>query len=165
MISLIVAIDKAPQDTAIIIKDRLGNEVITWQDFTAQQTENLPLELAKGCYTLEIHDSAHDGLYNHFTRSRQGKGSVAVSHADGKVTLEPDFGRLLKVPFTYDYPLGGCKEAGWQVDHAYAQAGERVSYQGIVYRARHWSYNFQPDTSGPWDAWEALMYCDGSALE
>lgn len=161
---LIVTIDKAPQDTAIVIKDRLGNEVLSWQQFSAQQTENLPLDLAKGCYTLEIHDSGRDGLYNHFTRNRQGKGSVTVSYGDDNVVLEPDFGRLLKVPFTYDYPLGGCKETPWQVDHAYAEAGELVSYQGVIYQARHWSYNFQPDQSGPWDAWQALMYCDGSAL-
>ena len=166
---LVIAIDKAPQDTSIVIKDRLGNEVLSWQEFNEAQTENLPLDLIKGCYTLEIQDSGRDGLFNHFTQSRQGRGSAtfvdhSISDETKNITLEPDFGRLLKVPFTYDYPLGGCKEAPWQTNHAYANAGELVSYQGKVYRARHWSYNFQPDQSGPWDAWEAVMYCDGSAL-
>ncbi|NQZ12427.1 MAG: hypothetical protein HRT35_35180, partial [Algicola sp.] len=81
---------------------------------------------------------------------------------NGEYPLQADFGPLLQLPFTLDYPLGQCLEPAWQSGQAYAAPGEFVSYKGVVYKARHWSYDFEPDKSGPWDAWEALSYCDGS---
>lgn len=161
---LALTLDKAPQDTRIDILDRQGNVVQQFDNLDGTTVHQLPLDLNKGCYTLAIHDSGHDGLFNHFTRNRQGRGAAVLLDGDNEIVLEPDFGRLLNVPFTYDYPLGQCKESTWQTGRAYNVPGELVSHKGIVYKARHWSYNFEPDKSGPWDAWEAVMHCDGTAL-
>lgn len=106
----------------------------------------------------------HDGLFNHFTTRRQGKGAIKLISADTQIALQANFGRLLKVPFTMDYPLGQCRESSWKTEHAYSKPGEEVSYKGIIYQARHWSYNFEPDKSGPWDTWQAVSYCDGTVL-
>jgi hypothetical protein len=87
-----------------------------------------------------------------------------------KVLLEVELGcaqigcSLLKLPFTLDYPLGQCLEPEWQSGQPYAKSGELVSFKGVVYKARHWSYDLEPDKSGPWDAWAAVSYCDGRVL-
>ena len=155
---------KLPEQTRVEIVDRNGEVVSRWDDFAASTNHDLPLDLSKGCYSLNVYDSGHDGLDNPFTRGRQGKGALKLVSNNGEQQLQADFGRMLQLPFTLDYPLGQCLESTWQSGQPYAEPGEMVSYKGIVYKARHWSYDFEPDKSGPWDAWAPVSYCDGTAL-
>ncbi|TMP60374.1 hypothetical protein CWB96_06585 [Pseudoalteromonas citrea] len=155
---------KFADETSVTIKNSKGEALKQWSQFNASAEHTLDLDMPVGCYTLEVNDSAKDGLAFPFLNQRKGKGSIAIYDIDDIHQLPADFGRQLRLPFTVGYKLGGCAASPWQSEHAYAQVGERVSFQGIIYQAKHWSYNFQPDEAGPYDAWQALSYCDGSTL-
>lgn len=161
---------KVPEETTVLVRDRDGEIVKQWQQFTASTEHRLNLDLPLGCYQLEILDSAKDGLAFPFLNSKKGKGAIAIhdrKSSDAQLdvhSLQADFGRRLILPFTLGYSLGKCPASPWQRQKAYSEPGEEVSYLGVIYRSRHWSYNFQPDNSGPYDAWQAVSYCDGSVL-
>ncbi|KAF7768790.1 hypothetical protein PCIT_a3287 [Pseudoalteromonas citrea] len=155
---------KFADETSVTIKNSKGEALKQWSQFNASAEHRLDLDIPVGCYTLEVNDSEKDGLAFPFLNQRKGKGSIAIHDIDDIHQLPADFGRQLRLPFTVGYRLGGCAASPWQSEHAYAQVGERVSFQGIIYQVKHWSYNFQPDEAGPYDAWHALSYCDGSTL-
>ncbi|ESP90745.1 peptide-N-glycosidase F-related protein [Pseudoalteromonas luteoviolacea] len=159
---------KQGAETSVSIVDRDQNTVKHWPTFSNTAWHALPLDVPAGCYTLKINDSEHDGLAFPFFNQRKGKGEIKLHHSgevDAHVTqLEADFGRELSIPITVGYEFGGCAARDWQKDVAYQTPGQQVAYQGVIYQAHHWSYNFAPDRAGPYDAWQAVSYCDGSAL-
>ncbi|MCG7563069.1 peptide-N-glycosidase F-related protein [Pseudoalteromonas sp. McH1-42] len=159
---------KIPDETKVELRDRHQNIIQSWHTFNAQQWHELVLEQPAGCYELVVYDSARDGLAFPFFNNRKGQGALNLSYdLDEKTVtheLQPDFGRKLSIPFTLGYKFGGCAAQEWQNDKAYRQGDAPVAYNGIIYRARHWSYGFQPDRSGQYDAWQPVSYCDGSPL-
>ncbi|KZN49319.1 peptide-N-glycosidase F-related protein [Pseudoalteromonas luteoviolacea] len=159
---------KQGDETRVSLFDRTQSTVKHWDEFTDASWHDLPLDVPVGCYTLKIQDSAHDGLAFPFFNQRKGKGEIVLHHsdaADSAITvLQPDFGRELAIPVTVGYEMGGCAATAWQADLAYNKKGQQVAYKGVIYQARHWSYNFEPDRAGPYDPWQAVSYCDGSAL-
>ncbi|MBQ4846446.1 peptide-N-glycosidase F-related protein [Pseudoalteromonas sp. MMG005] len=161
---------KFADETSVSIKDRDHHLVKQWHQFNASSEHILELDLPVGCYNLEVNDTAQDGLAFPFLNQRKGQGSITIhdpSLVDGVVeveALQADFGRKLSVPFTVGYRLGECAAPQWQPNRAYSAIAEKVGFQGIIYKVKHWSYNFQPDKAGPYDAWLAYSYCDGSEL-
>jgi len=69
--------------------------------------------------------------------------SVSVDVSDGKLTTSESFSVLIK-------SLTGTPT--WEANTAY-QAGDEVSHNSKVYRAKWWNKNAQPDVS---DAWELV---------
>ncbi|KID57433.1 hypothetical protein JF50_09530 [Pseudoalteromonas luteoviolacea] len=155
-------------ESSVSLLDKSQTLIKRWDMFADSSWHELTLDVPAGCYTLKVHDSQHDGLAFPFFNQRKGKGELALHHSDkldAAVTqLQPDFGRELSIPITVGYEMGGCAASAWQADLAYNVKGQKVAYQGVIYQARHWSYNFAPNKSGPYDPWQAISYCDGSAL-
>jgi chitinase len=58
-------------------------------------------------------------------------------------------------------PSGSCTAPAWSATAVYTQ-GNVVSHNGRQYRARWWTQNENPSTSGQWGVWEDLGPCSGT---
>ena len=98
-------------ETSYTLRDRRGN-ILYSRDFHSPNTSYEDnLDIAPGCYTLEFHDSADDGLYYWFweqTGQSRGRGSAALQQElrpglfVSAKTLEPEFGRFIRYDFGFN---------------------------------------------------------------
>jgi chitinase len=58
---------------------------------------------------------------------------------------------------------GTCTAPAWNATAVYTQ-GNVVSHNGRQYRARWWTQNENPSTSGQWGVWEDLGPCSGGTI-
>ena len=90
-----------PNDYTLRIKDISGEVVWDMKLVSPSKLYEEPLELPKGCYTLEMIDRNNMGL-SYWAYPAQGRGSLSIRNEDGGLLkeFEPDFGRLIHYAFT-----------------------------------------------------------------
>jgi len=90
---VILKTNNLPQQNSYTIKNLAGEIVFEKNNLAANTTYNDTLDLAPGCYTLELIDTGHDGL-SYWANTAQGSGFFRFK-ADGGPVLKnfnPDFG-------------------------------------------------------------------------
>ena len=69
--------------------------------------------------------------------------TVSVAVSDGKATISESFKVTVK-------NTGGSGDTTWNANTVY-NAGDKVKYEGIEYRAKWWTKDNRPDAGGPWE--------------
>ena len=84
---------------AYSLKDGYGNVLLEKSGFANNTSYKDTIELADGCYTLELDDSGNNGL-EFWTQASQGAGSFYVRNlATVLKVFEPDFGSIIRYSF------------------------------------------------------------------
>ena len=95
-------------ETSYTVKDINGNEILTRSGLASNTTYTDNLQLPRGCYTLEVNDSADDGLYYWYWEQvgpARGRGSARLMQiypngiALAAHTFEAEFGRSAQIDF------------------------------------------------------------------
>jgi hypothetical protein len=98
--------NNAAQENSYTVRDASGNVVFSKSGFSSNDLYYDTLNLADGCYTLQLDDTDDDGIA--FWANNDGNGWFRIFDAQTLTriyTLEPDFGRSAVVAFTVNYPL------------------------------------------------------------
>ena len=91
-----------PSENSYVIKDLDGNVVHSKSNFAANTQYKDTIVLPSGCYTLEVEDTAENGL-NWWAAAAQGNGYMrlkSIITGWNIKTFEPDFGAGFKYGFT-----------------------------------------------------------------
>ena len=92
-------------ENELVIKDMNGKIILDRKALTNNTQTKDTLDLADGCYTMEVTDSGHDGL-SYWANSSQGNGQLLffVLNSQGNIaSITPfgaDFGNSMKYSFT-----------------------------------------------------------------
>ncbi|OIQ36721.1 MAG: hypothetical protein BM555_02135 [Crocinitomix sp. MedPE-SWsnd] len=96
-------------ENALYVKDGSGNIVFERTSLTNATEYKDTLDLAPGCYTVEITDSDHDGISFWYANQTEGEGSgfLRLRKVSGGTlhTFDPDFGRYANHSFTVGFAL------------------------------------------------------------
>ncbi|UFJ39134.1 fibronectin type III domain-containing protein [Brevibacillus humidisoli] len=77
--------------------------------------------------------------------------TVRAKDAAGNLSQESSVTVRTNSAATCDYPA-------WSSSEVYT-AGDRVTYNGIIYEAKWWTQGEQPDQSGEWGVWKYIGEC------
>lgn len=101
-----------PQDYTLLIVDQFGEVVLSEQYSKPNNLYKIPLNLAKGCYFLELQDQNSSGL-SFWAQPNQGSGYFQIHSSDGTLLkdFDPDFGAGLYYSFTM-YNITKVHESG-----------------------------------------------------
>lgn len=98
--------NNAPNETQYNITDANGNAVLQRTTMVANTIYNDTLNLAPGCYRINILDTGGDGIS--FWNNNDGSGYAQIRTVSGTLikTLQPDFGNALHYEFSVVDELG-----------------------------------------------------------
>jgi hypothetical protein len=98
--------NNAAFENSYTLKDAYGNVILNKSSFANGTTYYDTLDLADGCYMLQLDDSGDDGIS--FWANNDGHGWFRIYNGQNFFPiriLEPDFGGSTSLAFTVNYPL------------------------------------------------------------
>lgn len=97
-------------ENEIYLKNELGEIVYSRTSLENEFEYKDTMDLAPGCYTLELYDSDHDGISFWYSAAAEGEtaGFLRLREVGGGMieAFDPDFGHYLKYSFTVGYAVG-----------------------------------------------------------
>jgi len=106
--------------TSYMLTDSEGNILLEQDDLEDNTLYSDAMTLSPGCYKLQIHDDADDGLY-WWHNSTQGSGTFRLKNDGGYVLehFEPEFGRFAMYEFAVLNPTGQAEETKNRIASVY----------------------------------------------
>lgn len=98
--------NNAAFENSYTLRDAYGNVIVNRSSFSNGTSYYDTLDLADGCYTLQLDDSGDDGIS--FWANNDGHGWFRVFNGQNFFpigVIEPDFGGSTSLTFTVNYPL------------------------------------------------------------
>ncbi|MEZ5056947.1 MAG: peptide-N-glycosidase F-related protein, partial [Saprospiraceae bacterium] len=120
-VSIEIKTNNRPTETSWRLKAMDGTVLLEREGVDPNTTYSDELALGRGCYTLEIEDSADDGLYYWYweqTGQSRGRGSARILqiYQNGikiaKKSFEPEFGRFISFDLAVPENLSPTIEPG-----------------------------------------------------